>query len=96
MKKVLFFLLFFTLTRVYGQNTAINLIPQPVEIQQSAGAYILTNTSAIGYDSQESRKTAEMFAQKLNVPTGFSIKAQQIKTGAIQFNLNKTPVAKLG
>jgi len=53
------------------------LIPQPVEIQQSAGSYVFTNASAIGYDSQESRKTAEMFAQKLNVPTGFSIKAQQ-------------------
>ncbi len=96
MKKVFFFLLFFTLTRVYGQNTALNLIPQPVEIQQSAGSYILTNASAIGYDSQESRKTAEMFAQKLNIPTGFSIKAQQIKTGEIQFNLNKAPVAQLG
>ena len=96
MKKVFFFLLFFSLIRVYGQNTVISLIPQPVEIQQSAGSYVFTNASAIGYDSQESRKTAEMFAQKLNVPTGFSIKAQQIKTGAIQFNLNKTPVAKLG
>ncbi|MCX6222683.1 MAG: family 20 glycosylhydrolase [Bacteroidia bacterium] len=78
------------------QNSSTYLIPQPVEIQQSGGSFVLTMASTIGFDNQESRKIAEMLAQKLNVPTGFSIKAQQIRAGAIQFNLNKVFVAQIG
>ena len=37
-----------------------------------------------------------MLSQKLNLSTGFSIKAQQDKAGSIQFNLNKAPVAQIG
>ena len=72
------------------------MIPQPVEIKQSGGNYQLTTTSTIGFDNQESRKIAEMLAQKLNVATGFSIKAQQSGQVGIQFNLNKVPVGQLG
>jgi hexosaminidase len=96
MKMLLIIASFCALTRVYGQNPAINIIPQPVEIQQSGGSYQFTNTSSVGFDNQKSRKTAEMFAQKVNIPTGFSIKALQKKDAAIQFNLNKVPVAQLG
>ena len=76
MKKLLFFLLFFSIATVYGQNPAINVIPQPVEIQQSAGSFILTGNATLGFNSQESREIAGMLAQKLNLPTGFSIKPQ--------------------
>jgi hexosaminidase len=96
MKSLILFVLFFTFVNVYGQDSAIQLIPQPVEIQSSGGRYVLTKASTIGFDNQESRKIAEMLAQKLNVPTGFSIKAQQNKAGAIQFNLNKVPMTQLG
>jgi hexosaminidase len=96
MKKLVLLLLFFSLARVYGQNLAIQLIPRPVEIQQSDGSLVLTKTSTIGFDSQESRKVAEMLAQKLNLSTGFSLKAQQVKEGTIQFNLNKVPVTQIG
>ncbi len=96
MKKLIFLLLLFSLATVYGQNPAIQLIPQPVEIQQSEGVFVLTKTSTIGFDSQESRKIAEMLSQKLNLSTGFSFKPQQDKAGSIQFNLNKTPVAQIG
>lgn len=96
MNKIILMVLFFTLTKVSGQGTSIQLIPQPVEIRQSGGNYILTNFSTIGFDNPESRRVAEMFAQRLNVPTGFSIKAQQNKTGAIQFNLNKVSVTSIG
>ena len=96
MKKLILFVLLFALTRVYGQDAAIQLIPQPVEIQQSPGSYLLTNVSSIGFNNQDGRKIAEMLAQKLNDPTGFSIKAQQNNVAAIQFNLNKTPVTQLG
>ena len=76
MKKTLFLLLFASIATVYGQNPVINVIPQPVEIQQSAGSFILTGNSTVGFNSQESRKIAEMLARKLNLPTGFSIKPQ--------------------
>src|SRR5664279_4342724 len=96
MKKLILLLLFFSLATVYGQNPAIDLIPQPVEIQQSAGSFTLTKNSTIGYDNQDSRKIAEMLSQKLTLATGFLIKPQQLNTGSIQFNLNKVQVAQLG
>jgi hexosaminidase len=96
MKKLILLLLFFSLATVYGQNPAIQLIPQPVEIQQSDGSFLLTKTATIGFDSEQSGKIAEMLSQKLNLSTGFSIKAQQGNAGTIQFNLNKVPVALIG
>lgn len=96
MKKLIFLLLLFSLATVYGQKPAIQLIPQPVEIQQSDGVFVLTKTSTICFDSQESRKIAEMLSQKLNRATGFSFKPQQDKAGSIQFNLNKAPLAQIG
>jgi hexosaminidase len=96
MKKLILLLLFFSLATVYGQNTAIQLIPRPVDIQQSDGSFILTKTSTIGFDSQEIRKIAEMLCQKLNPSTGFSFKPQLDKAGSIQFSLSKTTVALIG
>ena len=96
MKKLFLLLLFFSFVTVYGQNPANELIPQPAELQLSEGSFLLTNTSTIGFDSQESRIVAEMFSQKLNLSTGFSIKPQQDKAGSIQFNLNKVKVAQIG
>jgi len=96
MKNIILFLLLFGLTKIYGQDSAINLIPQPVEIQQSAGNFVLTRTSTISFDNINGRKTADLLAQKLNTSTGFSIKAQQNKTGSIQLNLNAVPVIQIG
>ena len=61
----------------------VNLIPQPVDIQQSEGQFLLTQTSTVGYDNQDVRKIAEMFSQKLNSATGFSIKPQQASTASM-------------
>jgi hexosaminidase len=96
MKKLVSLLLFFSLITVYGQNPSIQLIPQPVEIHQSDGVFLLTNTSTIGFNNPEGRKVAEMLEQKLNGATGFSIVLKQDKTGSIQLNLNKVAVAQLG
>lgn len=96
MKKLLLLWLLFSVATVFGQKPAIQLIPQPVELQQSDGLFLLTNNSTIGFDSQESRKTAEMLAQKLNLSTGFTLTPQQQNDGSIQFNLNKVSAAQLG
>jgi len=96
MKKLLFLMFFVCIATAYGQNPEINVIPQPVEIQQSAGAFILTGNSTIGFNSQESRKMAEMLAQKLNLPSGFSIKPQIETAGTIQLNLSNIPIDLIG
>ncbi len=96
MKKLLLFVLLFSVGRMYAQNPVLNLIPQPVDIQQSEGKYELLKTATISYDSPEALKIAVMFSQKLNLPTGFTIKPQQGNTGSIQFNLNKVSVSTIG
>ena len=97
MQKLLFlFIMMLTITNGYGQNTALQLIPQPVEMKQLSGTFQLTSSSFISFDKPEGRKTAEMLAQKLNVATGFSLKAQSGKTGAIKLQLNDTKDSKLG
>ena len=96
MKKLFFFLSFLISTMVQAQNNVINLIPQPVDIQPATGVYVLTNATTISYDKPESRAVADMLTQRLKAPTGFSLKAQQGKSGVIQLNLNTKPNAELG
>ena len=96
MKKLILLLLLLSFATVYGQKPAIQIIPQPVDIQQTDGAFILTGTSTVGFDAPEGGKVAEMLSQKLNRSTVFSISPGQQKTGSIQFNLNKAPDSKIG
>ena len=95
MKKLALLLLLFTFISVSGQKPPVQIIPQPVDVRQSDGVFILQSTSTIGFDSQESKRIAEMLAQKLSQPTGYSFNLLE-KSGAIQFNLNKTAVPQLG
>lgn len=95
-KKLSFFALIFVCTMTYGQESAINLIPQPAEIQKTGGSFQLSSSSKISYNNQECRKIAELMAAKLKTATGFSIKTEQNTSGSIQLNLNKSPVEKLG
>ncbi len=96
MKKLLLFVLLFSIGRIYAQIPATNLIPQPVEMQQTGGLYEIIKTSTISYDAPEALKIADMFSQKLNLSTGFATKPQKGNTGSIQFNLNKPAVPTLG
>ncbi|NWJ51363.1 MAG: family 20 glycosylhydrolase [Bacteroidetes bacterium] len=96
MKNIIFLLLILTITTVNGQNSSIKLIPQPVELNQLKGVYILKSTTSIGFNKAESKKVAEMLVQSLNIPTGFNLKALQGKSGAIQLNINEKPNLQLG
>ncbi len=96
MKKILLFVLLLTLGRMFAQTPAINVIPQPADIQQSGGNYEITKTSSITYDTPDALKIANMFSQKLSLSSGFDIKPMQGNSGSIQFNLSQTPVAELG
>ncbi len=96
MQKIIILLLMLNIINVNGQKNPIHLIPQPVEVIQLNGSFQLTKSSAISFDKAESRKIAEMLAQKLNVATGFSLKAQLGKTGAIQLRMNEVNDPKIG
>lgn len=96
MKNIIFLLLTLSITTVTGQNSSIKLIPQPVEMNQFKGTYQLKSTTLIGFNKPESRTVAEMLVQSLNTPTGFKLKAQQGKSGAIQLNLNEKTNPQLG
>lgn len=79
-----------------AQKSYVNLIPQPVDVKVSSGTYTLTKASSITYNKAESRKTAEMLAEKLNVATGFGLTAQLGKAGAIQLDLNDVQNQQIG
>ena len=81
---------------IKAQETALNLIPQPVEMQLNKGVYVLTKTAKVTYTKPESRNIAEMLVQKLNSSTGYGIKAIQGAKGTIQLNLNATTDPQLG
>ncbi len=87
------FLAFFA---VNAQNNTINLIPQPVEMQQLNGTFSLQNGQTVGFSTAEARGVAEMLVQKLNAPTGFGFKTQQGKSKAIQLSLNEVANEKIG
>lgn len=95
-KKIILFGLLLSFGKVYGQETSINLIPQPVEIQKTDGNFQLTASSTISFNNPDCRGIAEMLAKRLNTPTGFSIKTQQNSSGSIQLNLNKVPAETTG
>lgn len=96
MKHILIVVLLLAMTATYGQNNKINLIPMPADVQQTGGSFRLTPSSTISFDSPDSRKVAEMLAQKIKTATGYTVNVQQGKNGSIQLNLNKTGVPQLG
>ncbi len=89
-------MLSFAFLNLNAQNTPLNLIPQPVEVSQSAGSFALTAKTTISYNKADASRVAEMLVQKLSVPTGLTLKTQEGKTGMIQLNLNDTPNTQLG
>jgi hexosaminidase len=95
--KYLLILFLMSLTgMVSAQTPAVRIIPQPVDIQAGTGVFVLTPASVISYDKAEGKAVADMLAGTLALPTGYTFKPLQGKTGSIQLNLNATPDAKLG
>jgi hexosaminidase len=96
MKKLLFVLPLLAFFVVNAQNSTINLIPQPVEMEKLSGFFSLKSGQKIGFNSAQARSVAEILTQKLNTPTGFDFRVQQGKSEAIQLNLNEIPNEKIG
>ncbi len=96
MKNLLYPALFLAFATANAQTGPIQLIPQPVDVQQLAGSYLLTKTTAVSYNKPEGREVAETLAQKLSAPTGLAVKTLLGRTGPIQLNLADTPDPKTG
>ncbi|QKZ13539.1 beta-N-acetylhexosaminidase [Spirosoma sp. KUDC1026] len=77
-------------------QSPIHLIPQPVSMQAQKGTFTLTRSTSIQYNQSGGKVAADLLAQQLNTPTGFSIRPKEGKSGAIQLNLNATPNTQLG
>ncbi|MEA5258738.1 family 20 glycosylhydrolase [Arcicella aquatica] len=96
MKKTLFIVLLLASFSGKSQKSSLNIIPQPVEIEQTAGLFTLTKSTIISYNNASARSVADMLVQKLNTPTGFLLKTQEGKGGAIQLILNETNNDNIG
>jgi len=89
MRNILALLLVLIFTSVKAQDKVIELIPKPVEMKQMTGSFTLTNNATISYNNPDVQKVADMLAENLNTPTGFSIKTIDGNTGTIQLNLTE-------
>ncbi|GAB3754381.1 beta-N-acetylhexosaminidase [Spirosoma pomorum] len=81
---------------IANAQAPIHLIPQPVRMQAQKGTFALSKSTSIQYNQAAGKVAADLLAQQLNTPTGYSIKPKEGKSGAIQLNLNATPNAQLG
>ena len=91
----LFFFIFFSLLP-FVHLSAQQLIPQPVEMKKGDGAFILTASSTVGYNTKEARMAAEMFTDALRTPTGFTITPKQGRSSAVQFTILEPQNKQIG
>ncbi|HVN58258.1 MAG TPA: family 20 glycosylhydrolase [Bacteroidales bacterium] len=96
MKKYLILLLIPAFLKVNGQGTSVSIIPQPVQVRQTSGTFVLGNKTEVTYNDAKAQAIAGMLVQKLNIPTGFSLKATPGESGAIRFILNRKEDPRLG
>ncbi len=96
MKNLLILIMMTLAGTVSAQAPAVTIIPQPVDVKAGTGSFVLTPAAVISFDNPAAKEVAAMLAAKLAVPTGFTFKPVQGKTGTIRLNLNATPDAKLG
>jgi hexosaminidase len=89
MRNLLLLLLMLTTLGVSAQNT-VKLIPQPVEMKQTGGFFMLNKGASIVFNKAEGQFAAANLAERLNRSTGFNLKAQPGNAGTILFKLSET------
>ncbi|MFN8258216.1 MAG: family 20 glycosylhydrolase [Bacteroidales bacterium] len=95
MKKILTFILIFSLLAIYAQSQ-VSIIPQPVKMELKSGTLVVDKAYEIGYNKPDAKLSAEMLSSKLSVPTGFAFMPKEVKNAFIQLNLNEQPDNLLG
>ena len=87
-------IIIFVLTVVASFCTAqqpLNIIPQPVSIQQQSGDFVLTVNTAIKYNSQQKdlKNAVNFFNQQIRNITGFVLPVNTSQPTAIQLSIEK-------
>lgn len=95
MKHLFSILLVLAVLQVTAQQT-VKLIPQPVEMKQMGGTFMLTSGASIVFNKVDGQFAAANLAERLNRSTGFKLKAQQGNSGTILLKLNETASPELG
>jgi hexosaminidase len=95
MKKILLIMLLSSITTVRGQQS-INLIPEPVTVERAAGSFTLTGETSISYNTNDGGGAAELLAQRLSRPTGFTITPVKGSTGTIRLTISENADRILG
>ena len=72
----------------------ISIIPEPVSLELADGAFSINQNTAVEITSASLKPLAEYLVKKINGPTGYSIKVNQVNAftnGNIQLNLDDIP-----
>lgn len=73
------------------KTIGVQLIPQPLEVLQTKGAFVLTDASSIQVQGKDAKTIATYFAQKMRTATGYAIDVNENK-GDIQLVLDAKAV----
>ncbi|MGL5938461.1 MAG: glycoside hydrolase family 20 zincin-like fold domain-containing protein, partial [Phocaeicola sp.] len=63
-------------------NEGINIIPQPLELQQQTGRFMLTSTTSFYASTPEAEMIAAFFAAKLQKSTGLTLPIHKTESGS--------------
>ena len=96
MKKLLFILFLIPFLKTSGQTSAFNIIPLPVQATQAPGKFTLDRNTIISYSDAGAKAVAEMLAEKLDRPTGFTLVTRAGETGNIKLVINKKEDTRIG
>jgi len=80
------------------QNAPVAIIPEPVQLVQNAGTFVLPATISIELPNLPALKqTADFLQQRLTKATGYAVSiGSNVPTAIIKLSLNKTPNQGIG
>jgi len=80
------------------QNAPVAIIPEPVQLVQNAGTFVLPATVSVELPNLPSLKqTADFLQQRLTKATGYAVSiGSNVPTAIIKLSLNKTPNQGIG
>ncbi len=82
-------------SRVEAENV-VSIIPQPVKVEIKTGTWELMPNAVIVYKNDAARSVAQMLAENLRKPTGFSVNVKNAKNGDIRLVLNEVADSLIG
>lgn len=80
--------LFFCLLTVTCLQAKVNIIPQPSQVQETGGLFLLADGQTIGYTSAQLRPAAQYLQEVLTRSTGMKIKVRK-GNGTFTLTLDK-------